>query len=177
MTIHKSDLAQRIYNTARVTGSFRLRSGTSSNEYFDKYLFESDPKLLQEIAQALLPLIPAGVEAIAGLEMGGIPIATVLSQLSGLPTLFVRKAAKEYGTCKLAEGGSIQRKLVIIEDVVTSGGQIIESAQALRKEGASIISVLCVIDREAGGVENLRRENLGLKSLFTMSELNLATTV
>lgn len=106
--------------------------------------------------------------------MGGIPIATVLSQLSGLPTLFVRKAAKEYGTCKLAEGGSVQRQLVIVEDVVTSGGQIIESARALSQGGARIICVLCVIDREAGGVENLRKENLDLKSLFTMSQLKAA---
>lgn len=143
----------------------------TSHEYFDKYLFESNPELLRDIAQASLALIPNGVEVIAGLEMGGIPIATVLSQLSGLPTLFVRKAAKEYGTCKLAEGGSIQRKLVIIEDVVTSGGQVIESARALRNEGAIILGVLCVIDREAGGVENLAKENLNLTSLFTMSQL------
>ena len=177
MTINNTDLAQRIYHTARVTGYFRLRSGVSSHEYFDKYLFESDPKLLQDIAQALLPLIPPSVEAIAGLELGGIPIATLLSQLSGLPTLFVRKAAKEYGTCKLAEGGSIQRQLVIIEDVVTSGGQIIDSARELRKEGASIICVLCVIDREAGGSENLEKENLVLKSLFTISQLHLAAGV
>jgi orotate phosphoribosyltransferase len=174
VSIHLADLARRIYQTAKITGSFRLRSGSTSQEYFDKYLFESDPKLLREIAQALLPLIPRDVDALAGLEMGGIPIATVLSQLSGLPTLFVRKAAKEYGTCKLAEGGSVHRQLVIVEDVVTSGGQIIESARALSQEGARIICVLCVIDREAGGVENLRKENLDLKSLFTMSQLKAA---
>lgn len=174
MSIDLADLARRIYQTAKITGSFRLRSGSTSQEYFDKYLFESDPKLLREIAQALLPLIPRDVDALAGLEMGGIPIATVLSQLSGLPTLFVRKTAKEYGTCKLAEGGSVQRQLVIVEDVVTSGGQIIESARALSQGGAHIICVLCVIDREAGGVENLRKENLDLKSLFTMSHLKAA---
>jgi orotate phosphoribosyltransferase len=175
MVIHRTDLAQRIYQTARITGSFRLRSGATSDEYFDKYLFESDPRLLQDIAQALLPLVPESTEAIAGLEMGGIPIATVLSQLSGLPTLFVRKAAKEYGTCKLAEGGSIRRRLLIVEDVVTSGGQIIESASALRQLGAEIVGVLSVIDREAGGKDNLHRENLELKSLFTMTDLK--TTV
>jgi orotate phosphoribosyltransferase len=174
VSIHKTDLAQRIYHTAKITGSFRLRSGATSHEYFDKYLFESEPQLLLEIAQSLLPLIPKDVDALAGLELGGIPIATVLSQLSGLPTLFVRKAAKQYGTCRLAEGGSVQRQLVIVEDVVTSGGQVIESARALRQEGAYIVCVLCVIDREAGGVENLRKENLDLKSLFTISQLNAA---
>jgi orotate phosphoribosyltransferase len=173
----QTDLAQQIYRTSRITGSFRLRSGITSNEYFDKYLFESDPKLLREIARSLLPLIPGNVDALAGLELGGIPVATVLSQLSGLPTLFVRKAAKEYGTCKLAEGGSVQRNLVIVEDVVTSGGQIIESANALRQAGAQIIAVLCVVDREAGGIENLNQENLELKSLFTLSELKAASMV
>jgi orotate phosphoribosyltransferase len=176
MMIHQTDLAQRIYQTSRITGSFRLRSGATSDEYFDKYLFEADPKLLQDIAQALLPLIPDNAEVLAGLEMGGIPIATVLSQLSGLPTLFIRKTAKDYGTCKLAEGGSVQRHLVIIEDVVTSGGQIIESARALRHAGAEIVGVLSVINREAGGADNLYRENLNLKSLFTMTDLKAAVT-
>lgn len=67
MSIHLADLARRIYQTAKITGSFRLRSGSTSQEYFDKYLFESDPKLLREIAQALLPLIPRDVDALAGL--------------------------------------------------------------------------------------------------------------
>ncbi|WNN91060.1 orotate phosphoribosyltransferase [Gloeocapsopsis dulcis] len=174
MVIHQTGLARRIYQTSRITGSFRLRSGVTSHEYFDKYLFEAEPKLLQDIAQALLPLIPKNAEVLAGLEMGGIPIATVLSQMSGLPTLFVRKTAKEHGTCKLAEGGSVQRRLVIVEDVVTSGGQIIESARALRQSGAEIVGVLSVIDREAGGVDNLYRENLNLKSLFTMTDLKMA---
>ena len=177
MSNSHSDLAPKIYAMARITGSFQLRSGVTSDEYFDKYLFESDPKLLREIAQALLPLIPKDTEALAGLEIGGIPIATVLSQLSGLPTLFVRKTAKQYGTGKLAEGGSVQRKLVIVEDVITSGGQVIASAQALRQAGANIVGVICVIDREAGGHENLQLENLELRSLFTASGLQTASTV
>jgi len=116
-------LARRIYNTAHITGEFTLRSGAKSNEYFDKYLFEADPKLLKDIAQALVPLVPSGIDALAGLEMGGIPIATMLSQFTGLPVLFVRKKAKDYGTCKIAEGGAVAgRKLLIVEDVVTSGG-------------------------------------------------------
>jgi orotate phosphoribosyltransferase len=107
--------------------------------------------------------------------MGGIPIATMLSQVTGLPALFVRKKAKDYGTCKFAEGGEVRgRKLLIVEDVVTSGGQIIDSVAALRDEGAIIDQVVCVIDRESGGPENLRCEGLALKALFTMSELKRA---
>ena len=84
-----------------------LRSGVVSNEYFDKYRFEADPVLLRDIAAALVPLVPAGTEALAGLELGGVPIATVLSQLTGIPAYFVRKEAKTYGTCQLAEGGDV----------------------------------------------------------------------
>jgi orotate phosphoribosyltransferase len=115
------ELADRIYEHARLTGEFRLRSGATSNEYFDKYLFEADPRLLREIAEELAGLLPAGVEALAGLELGGVPLAVVASQVSRLPTVFARKAAKTYGTCRLAEGGEVAgRRIAVIEDVVTA---------------------------------------------------------
>jgi orotate phosphoribosyltransferase len=171
----RAALAKRIYDTAHITGEFTLRSGAKSNEYFDKYLFEANPKLLKAIAEALVPLVPPGVDALAGLEMGGIPIATMLSQLSGLPVLLVRKKAKDYGTCKIAEGGQVKgRKLLIVEDVVTSGGAILDAAKALREEGALLANVVCVIDRESGGPANLAKVELALKPLFTMSELKKA---
>jgi orotate phosphoribosyltransferase len=166
------ELADRIYERARLTGEFRLRSGATSREYFDKYLFESDPRLLREIAGALVGLLPAGVELLAGLELGGVPLAVAASQVSGLPSVFVRKTAKTYGTCRLAEGGEVAgRRIAVIEDVVTSGGQVIESCRELRDRGADIAAVLCVIDREAGGRENLAAEGLDLRALFTMSQL------
>jgi orotate phosphoribosyltransferase len=166
------ELGDRIYERARLTGEFRLRSGARSSEYFDKYLFESDPYLIREIAQALVGLLPAGVEVLAGLELGGVPLAVVASQLSGLSTVFVRKAAKTYGTCRLAEGGEVAgRQIAVIEDVVTSGGQVIESCRELPAREADISAVLCVIDREAGGRENVAAEGLALGSLFTISEL------
>jgi orotate phosphoribosyltransferase len=165
-------LARRIYDRAHLEGEFRLRSGALSSEYFDKYLFEADPELLREVAAELVGLLPERVQAVAGLELGGVPLATLISQLSGLPTLFVRKAAKEYGTCRLAEGGELNgRRLAVIEDVVTSGGQVAESCRALRERGAEIVVVLCVIDRESGGREALAADELELRSLFTMSEL------
>lgn len=171
-------LAQQIYRTANIHGHFVLRSGITSTEYFDKYLFEGDPKLLRDIAEAMCPLIPTGVDALAGLELGGVPIATMLSQLTGLPTLFVRKQAKTYGTCKLAEGGEIAgRNLVIVEDVVTSGGQIIESARQLRELGANIVRVVCVIDREQGGAANLQAQGMEFFPLLTMSEIKDAVQV
>lgn len=165
-------LGQAIVACATLHGDFLLRSGVRSNVYFDKYLFEADPRLLQAITQAMVPLVPAGADALAGLEMGGIPLGTMLAQHTGLPCLFVRKQAKAYGTCKLAEGGELQgRRLVVVEDVVTSGGQILESVAELRKAGAVIDHVLCVIDREAGGPANLAKASLELRPLFRMSEL------
>ena len=173
--IGRAELAKRIYDTAHITGDFLLRSGKRSNEYFDKYLFEADPKLLKDIAEALVPLVPPGVDALAGLEMGGIPIATMLSQFTGLPVLFVRKKAKEYGTCKIAEGGQVKgRKLLIVEDVVTSGGAILDAAKALVTEGAQLAEVVCVIDRESSGPANLAKADLFLTPLFTMTELKKA---
>lgn len=103
------ELGDRIYERARLTGEFRLRSGATSSEYFDKYLFESDPRLLREIAEELVGLLPAGVEVLAGLELGGVPLAVAVSQASGLPTVFVRKTAKTYGTCG-ARRGELRRE-------------------------------------------------------------------
>ncbi len=109
---------------------------------------------------------------LAGLEMGGIPVATALGQVTSQPVLFVRKEAKAYGTAKLAEGPDFAGKhLLIVEDVVTSGGQINISTGQLRELGATITHALCVIDRESGGRENLAAEGIELISLFTMSDL------
>ena len=174
MTAH-AELAKKVSEAALIHGDFLLRSGARSTEYFDKYRFEARPQILREIAEALAGLLPeaGNYDALAGLEMGGIPIATMLSQFTGKPTLFIRKQAKEYGTCRFAEGGEVEgRRLVIVEDVVTSGGQIIESVKALRNEGALVSDVVCVIDRESGGRENLAAEDLSLVSLFTKSELS-----
>ncbi|MBI3040901.1 MAG: orotate phosphoribosyltransferase, partial [Chloroflexi bacterium] len=154
--MERSELARKIFDTSHLEGSFKLRSGQISNEYFDKYLFESNPRLLMEITKQLAELIPAGTEVLAGLEMGGIPLATTLSLQTGIPAVFVRKKAKEYGTCKLAEGADIRdKKVCIIEDVVTTGGQIVLSANDLKQIGARIKYVLCVIERDQKCRENL----------------------
>lgn len=171
-----SDLARRVYETAHLTGEFTLRSGTVSHEYFDKYLFEADPVLLRDICEAMAPLVPADTDALAGLELGGIPIVTMLSQVTGLPALFVRKEAKSYGTCRLAEGGEVDgRRLTVVEDVVTTGGQVLLSCADLRARGAVVETVLCVIDREAGGPLAFAAENLVLRSLLTMTQLKASS--
>ena len=104
-----------------------------------------------KIAKALIPLIPPETEILAGLELGGVPLAVILSQLTNLPTAFVRKEAKAYGTKKIAEGIELDgAKVLLVEDVVTSGGQLILSASNLRSIGADLTNAVCVIDREAG---------------------------
>lgn len=172
----KAELAKEIYQISYLTGEFKLRSGQTSHEYFDKYRFEAEPRLLASIAEKLVPLIPADTQVLAGLEMGGIPIATALSLKSGLPCAFIRKEAKDYGTCQFAEGTAIKgKKLCIIEDVITTGGQVILSTQDLRNSGAIVENVICVIDR--GSSQKTSQENplekigLRMKSLFTMDEL------
>jgi orotate phosphoribosyltransferase len=161
-----------MFESAHLSGSFRLRSGRTTSEYFDKYRFESDPVLLAAIAEQLAGLVPAGTELLAGLELGGVPIATALSLCTGTPAVFVRKKAKAYGTARLAEGAEIAgRCLLIVEDVVTSGGQVAMSAADLRERGAIVTDALCVVDRDEGGREALAGAGLRLRALFTASQL------
>jgi orotate phosphoribosyltransferase len=148
MAVDRS-LARKIFEVSHLTGEFRLRSGSLSSEYFDKYQFEADPTIIRDIVIQLKELVPSQVDRLAGLELGRVPLAILLSQITGVPALFVRKKAKEYGTCRLAEGGAVRgKRLVVVEDVVTSGGQIIESVCSLREQGAIIETAVCV--RSAG---------------------------
>jgi orotate phosphoribosyltransferase len=165
-------LAARVVAASYLTGTFVLRSGRTADHYFDKYRFESDPVLLRKIVEALVPLVPAGTEGLAGLELGGVPLATMLSSVTGLPAYFVRKEPKKYGTEQVCEGGTVAgRRLVIVEDVVTTAGQIVLSAQDLRSEGAVVEDAVCVIDREGGGADVTAAEGISLHALYTMREL------
>lgn len=169
------DLADRINAVSRLTGTFTLRSGQIATEYFDKYRFEAVPDLLADIAEALAPMVPEGTEVIAGLEMGGIPIVTALSMRTGIPAAFVRKKAKEYGTARLAEGADIAGKRVtVIEDVITTGGQVVISTEDLRNLGAQVKHVLCVIDRSPDQGAALTAAGLQMHALLTRAQLDAA---
>jgi orotate phosphoribosyltransferase len=164
-------LVRQLDNVAYRRGQFVLRSGEVSDHYFDKYRFESDPTLLAAVAAHLAPLVGDQVEVLAGLEMGGIPIATALARATGLPAAFVRKKAKEYGTRQLAEGTDLAgRHLLIIEDVVSSGGQMAQSAAALRDAG-HVESALCVLDRTRGDHTRLDEAQLRLDSPFVEADV------
>lgn len=169
-------LAKRIFNISHLTGEFLLRSGKTSQEYFDKYQFEARPDLLSDISEAMLPLLPKNYDLLGAMDMGGIPIATALSLKTKRPMVFVRKEAKSYGTCKFAEGPEISGKTIcLIEDVITTGGQVVISTEMLRQAGAQVSQVCCVIDRSQGDHSKLKEAGLELNSLFTMDELKQAS--
>jgi orotate phosphoribosyltransferase len=171
-------LAERVNSIARLTGTFTLRSGQVATEYFDKYRFEADPVLLADIAAAMAPLLPPDTEVLAGLELGGVPIATALSLHTGIPAAFVRKEAKAYGTARLAEGADIAgRRVTVIEDVITTGGQVVISTGQLRALGAIVDHVVCVIDRSPDHGAALIAEGLTMTSLLTRAQLDAAESL
>jgi len=172
---YNKDLAKEIFRASHITGDFLLRSGQRSNEYFDKYRFEAQPQILKKIAKESTSFIEPKHDALAGLETGGIPLATALSLESGKPVCFVRKEAKTYGTCQFAEGLEIKGKnLLVIEDVVTTGGQLKESIKDLRESGAVITTAVCVIMRgPKEEIQQVFKEELGVDLfwLFTKEQL------
>jgi orotate phosphoribosyltransferase len=163
-------LARDLARCCRLTGTFTLRSGQTSSVYFDKYQFEASPPILRRVVQQMIPLIPQGTEVLAGLELGGVPIATALSLETGIPAAFVRKSAKHYGTCRLAEGAEVKgKRICLVEDVITTGGQVMISANELRNQGALVTSLVCVIWRAAS--PPLLPEIETCRALFTAAEL------
>jgi orotate phosphoribosyltransferase len=168
-------LAADIDATCRLSGEFTLRSGQVSDTYFDKYLFEADPMLLARVARLMVAKLPDGTQLLGGLELGGVPIATMVSSLTGLPSLFVRKQAKEYGTCKLAEGPAVEgRRITLIEDVITTGGAVRDATRALRELGAVVEVVVCAIDRSPAGENPLADVGLEVRSVLTRADLDAA---
>ena len=166
------DLQTQVQEKALIRGEFLLRSGQTSDRYFDKYRFESDPKLLSRICEEMKTLVPPNVDGLAGLELGGIPIVTLLAQKMSLPAYFVRKKRKPYGTRNVVEGGNVKGlNLAVVDDVLTTGGQLLSSVRDLRGEGALISDVIIVIDRVQGGAENLAKEALTLRALFSFPDM------
>lgn len=181
--MERTELARRLQEVCYLSGRFVLRSGQVADFYFDKYMFESDPQLLRAVAELAVPLVPAGTEMLAGLELGGVPLSTALSYATGLPQVLVRKQAKAYGTAKLAEGPDVSgKRLLVVEDVVTTGGQVVASTNDLRDRGAVVNEVLCAIDRRPepkpqhgaqAGAGKLEEAGLELLPLFTAAELTV----
>jgi orotate phosphoribosyltransferase len=169
-----SQLGKDLIAAAYLEGDFLLSSGQRSKYYLDKYRFSTSPKLLKPIAQGLAGLIPAGVNCLAGVELGAVPLATAVSLETGLPFVIVRKGAKEYGTAKLIEGVLPEAaRVALIEDVLTTAGQAIRAAQLLTELGATVERVVYVVDREQGAQDNIRAAGFSGERLFTKTALGI----
>jgi orotate phosphoribosyltransferase len=160
---------------AYLEGDFVLRSGKRSTYYLDKYRFETRPDILaalgERIARAVAELEP-GADRLAGPELGAVALAAAGSLASGLPFLIVRKEAKEYGTSNRVEGMYREGDTIcVVEDVVTSGGALIEAVRALREAGVTVRTAVCVVDREEGGAQALAAEGVELRPIFHASDL------
>jgi orotate phosphoribosyltransferase len=170
-----SELKLALREAAYLEGDFVLRSGKRSAYYLDKYRFETRPDLLaplgERIASAVAEFEPEAVR-LAGPELGAVALAAAGSLASGLPFLIVRKAAKDYGTSKRLEGVYAEGECVcLVEDVVTSGGALLEAVEALREAGLTVRTAICVVDREEGGADALARHAVRLRPIFRASEI------
>ncbi|MGZ4335588.1 MAG: orotate phosphoribosyltransferase [Gaiellaceae bacterium] len=168
-------LAAALVEHAYLEGDFLLRSGKRSRYYLDKYRFETRPDLLRPLGERIAAVVrehAPETTRLAGPELGAVALAAAASLESGLPFLIVRKAAKEYGTAKRLEGPYEDGECVcLVEDVVTSGGALLESVEALRGAGLVVHTAVCVVDREEGGADALARQSVRLWPLFRAGEL------
>jgi orotate phosphoribosyltransferase len=169
------ELKLALREAAYLEGDFVLRSGRRSRYYLDKYRFETRPDILgalgERIAASVEELEPDAVR-LAGPELGAVALAAAGSLAGGLPFVIVRKAAKEYGTSNRLEGEYEQGDLVcLVEDVVTSGGALVEAVEALRAAGLVVRTAVCVVDREEGGAEALGEQGIRLVPIFRASEV------
>ena len=169
------ELAQALVEHAYLEGDFLLRSGKRSKYYLDKYRFETRPELLKPLGERIAAVVrehAADATRLAGPELGAVALAASASLASGLPFLIVRKSAKDYGTSKRIEGLFDAGECVcLVEDVVTSGGALLESVVALRDAGLVVHTAVCVVDREEGGADALARHAVRLRPLFRAGDL------
>jgi orotate phosphoribosyltransferase len=174
--ISRDEIARRIADSSVLHGSFTLRSGRTSSYYIDKYRFSTQPDIILALGQLFAERISPTITLLAGAELGGIPLVTSASMASGLPCLFIRNAKKDYGTEKMHEGAiSESDRVAILEDVATTGGQVIEAARTIEKLGASVEMIVATIDREEGAREAIEGAGYAFDSLFTVSDLGVQT--
>jgi orotate phosphoribosyltransferase len=167
-------LLQRIRDSALLRGTFTLRSGRTSSYYLDKYLFETQPDILAALAERFAKFVTPTIDRIAGPELGGVPLATATALLTNKPLVLLRNAKKAYGTAKQFEGKlDPGDRVLITEDIATTGGQSIESATALRDLGVHVERIVVVIDRQEGARENIESAGFAFDALFTKADLGI----
>jgi orotate phosphoribosyltransferase len=174
----RDDVARRIAETALLRGVFTLRSGRTSSYYLDKYLFSTQPDVLEGLGALFAEKVAAlgNVQRLAGAELGGIPLVSAASMASGLPCVFIRNQKKDYGTAKQLEGTlEAGDRVVIVEDVATTGGQVLEAAKVITDTGAEVAAIIATIDRQEGARDNVEDAGYVFDALFTVADLGIDT--
>ncbi|MBA0049749.1 orotate phosphoribosyltransferase [Streptomyces sp. AJS327] len=170
-------LAARLAETACVRGAFTLPDGTVLDAYFDEYRLAADPGLLHDVAVAMASLIPTETEVLAGLALGGVPLAVALSAATGLPAAFLRRRAKCYGSKRQVEGIALEgKRVVLVDDVVRSGDQLLAATRVLRIAGAKVTDALCVLERPSRGRQRLAEHRITLNPLLAEADLPVPAT-
>jgi len=168
----REQLARRIADLSLLRGEFTLRSGRKSNYYLDKYRFETQPDVLIELGKLFAAHVTEKIDRIAGAELGAVPLAAATAMASGKPCIFVRNQKKDYGTAKQIEGVlNSGETVLIVEDVLTTGGQVLEAAKSLELLGAKIFAIVAVIDRQEGARQNIEQAGYTFEALFTTEDL------
>jgi orotate phosphoribosyltransferase len=172
--MNRQQLAAAIKDDSYLEGDFVLRSGRRSNYYLDKYRFETNPTILRELGKLFAEQVGPETTTIAGAELGGVAIAAAAAMAADLPFIIVRNAKKDYGTGNLFEGllekGS---RVLLVEDIATTGGQVLEAAKVITEAGCTVEKIVCVIDRQEGARENIQQAGYTFGSLFTTADLGI----
>lgn len=172
----RDELARRIRETAYLEGDFTLRSGRKSKYYLDKYLFETQPDILRALGQLFAEYVQPSTTLIAGAELGGVSLAAAASMASGRPFVIIRNAKKEYGTSKPYEGRlTASDHVLLVEDIATTGGQVLEAAKLITEIGATVERIVAVIDREEGARVNIETARFEFRSIFVKKDLGITT--
>ncbi|NLX49780.1 MAG: orotate phosphoribosyltransferase [Methanospirillum sp.] len=163
-------IADRLIAAGAITfGTFTLASGATSPYYVDIKTASTDPDLLADLARAVVKT--AGFEVVAGVAVGGVPLAVAVSLVTGRPFAIVRSGAKDHGRADLVIGQVSGREVLLVEDVTTSGGSALYGVEELRRAGAHVEHVVTIVDREGGAGERLAAAGVRLDALVRAREL------
>lgn len=172
----RSELAGRVKQAAYLEGDFTLRSGRKSKYYLDKYLFETQPDVLRALGDAFAEYVADSTTLIAGAELGGVALAAAVSMASGKPFVIIRNTKKDYGTAKPYEGKiSDADSVLLVEDIATTGGQVLEAAKLIKGMGAKVERIVAVIDRQEGARENIEEAGFVFESLLAKADLGITS--
>ena len=170
----RQELIQRVKQTAYLEGDFVLRSGKRSKYYLDKYLFETKPDILKALGKEFAKHMTDDVTLIAGAELGGVALAAATAMQTGKNWIIVRNSKKDYGTGKLVEGTLNAGDVVLlVEDIATTGGQVLEAAKVITAAGAQVAKIVATIDRKQGAREAITAAGYAFDSLLTKEDLGI----